>query len=338
VGIAELGEFGLIRRIAGRVTGGVGVIRGIGDDCALTSTTPGFTTLSTVDLLIEGIHFDRSYTTPHLIGRKSLSVNVSDIAACGGIPRHALLGLALPPGIDTPFVDGFIDGFLAVCTEEGVSLVGGDTCASQSGLMVSVTLLGEQSPDRVVSRGGARPGDLIVVSGTLGDAAVGLELLRRGERDMTLFPIARHLDPTPRTRLARALAGESIPSAMIDISDGLLADLGHILDASGVGAQIDVATLPRHDATRRAAARLGLDPLLPFLAGGEEYELLFTLPPTARGKLDSLSRHLSLPLTVIGTVREETGVTLLDGNTPIPTPPRRGYDHFRTAEPDSPRS
>lgn len=330
MGLRELGEFGLIHRIRGRVRPGSGVIQGIGDDCAMTQITPGWTSLSTVDMLIEGIHFDRSYTPPYLLGRKSLSVNVSDIAACGGVPRHVLLGIALPPGIDTPFIDQFMDGFLAVCDEEGVTLIGGDTCSSRGGVVISVTLLGEQRPERVVRRAGARPCDLIVVSGSIGDSAVGLQLLRQGERDPAHPCIARHLDPTPRTRLGLILAGECRVSAMIDISDGLLADLGHILTSSGVGARLDTRAIPLSPLARSEAIRIGIDPLVPPLTGGEDYELLFTLPPSEERSLEPISRELSLPLTVIGSIQEGEGITLTDGDTPI-SPPRlaAGYDHFR---------
>lgn len=324
--LTSLGEFGLIRRIRRRVGPGCGVVRGIGDDCAVTLPAPGSAILSTVDLLTEGVHFDRSFHPPRLLGRKSLSVNVSDVAACGGTPRHALLALAIPPGTDTRWVDGFMDGFLAVAREEGVTLTGGDTCGSKGGVTISVTLMGEREPAGVVGRHGAREGDLIVVSGTLGDSATGLELLRQGERDLSHPCIRRHLDPTPRSRLGRLLADRGLATAMIDVSDGLLADLEHILEESGGGAVVQVEAIPLSDPVRRVSS----DPLDAALSGGEDYELLFTIPSGRKGKLEGVSRESGIPLTVIGRVTGGQGITLREGDRPLTMAPSRGYDHFRS--------
>ena len=180
--LKELGEFGFIRRIATGAGSGSGVALGIGDDAAAIIPTPGMQTLVTADMLVEGIHFDLTFTAPFELGRKSLAVNLSDMAAMGGEPRFALLSLAIPPDLPLEFLDHFMAGFTGCGKEQGVTLIGGDTCSSLSGFVISVTLMGEQSSSRIVRRSGARPGDLIHVTGTVGDSALGLELLRRGER------------------------------------------------------------------------------------------------------------------------------------------------------------
>ena len=189
----ELGEFGFIGRIATSAGSGGGVVLGIGDDAAAVIPTPGLQTLVTADMLVEGVHFDLAFTPPFELGRKSLAVNLSDIAAMGGIPRFALLSLAIPPGLSLEILDPFIAGFTSRAKEHGVTLIGGDTCSSRSGFVISVTLMGEQEPERIVRRSGAGGGDLLYVTGFVGDSALGLALLRQGER--VGAAITRHLDP-----------------------------------------------------------------------------------------------------------------------------------------------
>ena len=240
--LKELGEFGFIDRIAGSAGFSGGVPLGIGDDAAAVIPTSGYQTLVTADMLVEGIHFDLAFTAPFELGRKSLAVNLSDIAAMGGTPRFALLSLAIPPEFSLPFLDPFIAGFSNQAHRNGVVLIGGDTCSSRSGFVISVTLMGEQRPNRIVRRAGAGAGDQIYVTGTVGDSALGLELLRRGEQSGGA--ITRHLDPLPRNEAGMALAEKGLASAMIDVSDGLLADLSHILKQSGCGATLFLDRLP----------------------------------------------------------------------------------------------
>lgn len=327
--LKELGEFGLIDRIAAQVTGRAGVRLGIGDDAAALDPSPGSVTLVTTDMLLEGVHFDLSFSDPLTLGRKSLSVNLSDLAAMGGKPRHALLSLAVPRDLPVEFLDRFTEGFLERAGEFGVALVGGDTCASRSGLVISVTAMGEQLPERVVSRSGARPGDLIFVTGTPGDSALGLIQLRSGERAGA--PVRKHLDPPPRVREGVALAEAGIPTAMIDVSDGLLADLGHILDLSGVGALLELARLPLSPSLRERWSRLGEDPYRLPLAGGEDYELLFTAPPEAEEAVRELLAPLGTQVSAIGEITG-AGVRVVapDGSDyPVAV---QGYNHF-TATP-----
>ena len=327
--LREIGEFGLIGRISSRVADGSGVRIGIGDDAAATEPTPGRWLLVTSDMLLEGIHFDLSFTDPYRLGRKSLAVNLSDVAAMGGEPRHFLLSLAVPSGVTVEFLDRFTEGMLDLAREHGVTLIGGDTCRSSNGLVISVTLHGEQVPELVVRRGGARPGDLVFVTGTVGDSALGLELLRRGEREG--WAIDRHLDPSPRVRAGLALAGARLPSAMIDVSDGLAADLGHILDLSGVGARVDLHRLPLSDAFREVASRVTPDPSLLALTGGEDYELLFTVPAERSGEVHLLLAETGLTATPIGEITDGKGLSVVGDDGREVSVTKGGYSHFAVA-------
>ncbi|HEY5974122.1 MAG TPA: thiamine-phosphate kinase [Geobacteraceae bacterium] len=323
--LGQLGEFGLIGRIAGRVPTADRVLLGIGDDTAATIPEPGTVTLSTSDMLVEGIHFDLAYSDPYTLGRKSLAVNLSDVAAMGGVPRTFLLSLAIPPTLPVEFVDMFTTGLLEQAARFGVVLIGGDTCASPTGLVISITLLGEQVPERLARRQGACPGDLVCVTGTLGDAAVGLAQLRQGIRSGAA--VARHLDPEPRVAGGIALAMAGLPTAMIDISDGLAADLGHILYQSGVGARLELASLPLSPAYRQAVADHEA-PLLPALTGGEDYELLFTLPSARRHELAGVADQAGVPCTVIGEIIAAEGLSLIAPDGSDYQLPTAGYDHF----------
>ena len=324
--LAELGEFGLIDRIAGRVRPGGTVRLGIGDDAAATLPTAGMLTLTTTDMLVEGIHFDLAYSDPVTLGRKSLAVNLSDIAAMGGIPRYCFLSLAIPPSCPVEFLDRFVTAFLDLADRHGVTLAGGDTCASRDGLIISVTQVGEQAPGRIVSRAGARPGDLVCVTGFLGDAALGLELLRQGERDGEA--VRRQLAPEARVSEGVALARAGLPSAMIDVSDGLLADLGHILDRSEVGAELELALLPLSDAYRSRFPGTTASDLSMALSGGEDYELLFTIDSGRWAELEALSAAFDTPVTRIGTITAERQCRVLAPGGNEVQVGRQGYNHF----------
>jgi thiamine-monophosphate kinase len=254
VNLAELGEFGFIDRIGRAVpAAGTGVVLGIGDDCAALELPAGELLLTTTDLLIEQVHFRRNWTDWRTLGRKSVAVNVSDIAAMGGTPRHLFLGLAVPAGTRVEELDAFLAGFLEAAGHYGATLTGGDTCGSPGPLMISVTAVGAVPEEQLVRRSGARPGDAVYISGTLGDSGLALQLLLAGEAPDP-FLARRHHDPEARTDLGRALAQANLPTAMIDVSDGLLADLGHLLKASGVGAAIEAAAIPLSPPFRRALA------------------------------------------------------------------------------------
>ena len=324
--LRELGEFGFIGRIAEQAGSTGGVVLGIGDDAAAVIPSPGRQTLVTADMLVEGVHFDLGLTPPFELGRKSLAVNLSDIAAMGGIPRHALLSLAIPPALSLDVLDPFIAGFVSRAREQGVALIGGDTCSSRAGFVISVTLMGEQEPELIVRRSGARPGDRLYVTGTLGDAPLGLELLRQGEREGEA--VRRHLDPSPRNRAGVLLAAQGLATAMIDISDGLLADLGHILTQSGCGATLYLDRLPLSPEYRRHFTGQYGDPWALALSGGEEYELLFASPPGREGEIGELALLLNLPITPIGTIRSAPGLEVIAPDGTPYTPAARGFDHF----------
>lgn len=321
--LADLGEFGLIDRIADKVAASSSVPLGIGDDAAALLPTPGHLTLITSDMLLEKVHFDLAFCDPQSLGRKSLAVNLSDLAAMGARPRHFLLSIALPSDIPVETVDGFMAGVMEEAERFGVTLVGGDTCASRGGVAISITALGEQRPELVVKRSGARPGDLIYVTGTVGDAAVGLRELQRGAREGYL--VSRQLDPEPRVSTGVALAEAGLASAMIDVSDGVLADLGHICELSGVGARVEIERLPLSEEYREAC---GADPFSMALSGGEDYELLFCVPQGKGGEVESLCRNNGLQVTLIGEILEGAGVQLFDAAGETYTPAARGFDHF----------
>jgi thiamine-monophosphate kinase len=324
--LTACGEFGLIERIRARVAARDDVLLGIGDDCCATVLPPGEILLTTTDLLIEEVHFRRTWTDLFALGRKAVAVNISDIAAMGGTPQSLSLGLALPAALNPNDFDQLIAGILAAAQEYGAVLSGGDTCRSPSGLMLSVTVQGSIDPALLLRRSGANVGDLLYVSGTLGDSALALRELVAG-RTPNADLARRHHQPVARLRLGQELAQRRLATALIDLSDGLRADLGHILEASGGGAHVTVTALPLSPAFRTAlAAEPGLLNLA--LAGGEDYELLWSAPPSAAVTLAALSDELDLPLTCIGEVVAAPGLVVMaaDGREVISA--KVGYNHF----------
>lgn len=325
--LSAIGEFGFIDRIAEKVQSRSGVFLGIGDDAAVTLPTAGMVLLSTADMLVEGVHFDYAWSDPHTLGRKSLAVNLSDIAAMGGVPKYALLSLAIPKQVPLNFLDDFMAGFLEQAGSFAVALIGGDTCSSRHGLVISIALLGEQYPEKVVTRKGASPGDIVCVSGTLGDASLGLELLRAGERQGCA--IRRHLDPEPRVSLGRLLAEQSLATAMIDISDGISADLGHLLCCSNVGARIRIDKIPLSAEYSETIGRFSGERHSLALSGGEDYELLLTVAPDAYERAVQCALGAGVKITAIGEIVAAGGIFFekADGSSYDVNP--NGYDHFK---------
>lgn len=334
--LVELGEFGFISRIAASVRTGTGVVTGIGDDAAVTALTPGMQLLTSTDMLLEDVHFRHSWHDPYRLGRKSLAASISDIASMGGIPRWSLLSLAIPAGTPLEFLDEFTRGFLVMAGEHGVALIGGDTCSSKHGLAISVTIMGEQLPELILRRSSARPGDEIWVTGTLGDAAMGLSLL---EQKLTLhegegwgeggkFLVSRLLDPTPRTQAGMALAESGLISAMIDISDGILADFGHIAELSGVGGVIRLDDLPFSPQLRAVAAGFPSFPHALALSGGEDYELCFTAHPDGREKIAAFMKKCGVEAAPVGIVTSSPEVAVLDAAGQPFHSSHQGFNHF----------
>lgn len=316
-----------------------GLIKGIGDDCAVIDRDGHHVWLLTLDTLIESVHFDCAFHPPELLGRKAVSVNVSDIGAMGGTPRFALLSVGMPPGFDAAWFQAFAQGLAQACRDYGCLLIGGDTVASPQGLNFSLTLIGEALGSQVVYRHGAKVGDTIWVSGPLGWAAAGLALLQRGiGRDSEpLWPLMeRHLDPQARAELGALLAQSGLVHAMMDLSDGLATDLAHLCTASSVGAEVWAQQLPGQDVLVQAARLTDDDPVQWAIGGGEDFELLFTAAPEAQAALLALGERCGLHLAAIGTVVSGSGVNLLrqgvDGTTATEAVAYGGYDHFRDQE------
>lgn len=332
--ISDLGEFGLIDRIAARVMKADGVIAGIGDDAAVTVPTPGMQLLTSTDMLLEDVHFRRVWHDPYRLGRKSLAVSISDIAAMGALPRWALLSLAVPADLPLDYLDNFTNGFLAMADEYDVTLIGGDTCSSRAGLVVSVTIMGEQLPDRILRRSNAQPGDDIWVTGTLGDAALGLQLLESGFTHQSgsngnVGLVTRLLDPTPRVATGLALAESGLLNAMIDISDGILADFGHIAEQSGVGGCLRLEDLPLSSTLRTCTEKEPDYPHKLALAGGEDYELCFTAPSGNREKIADCVKKSGVVATPVGIVTSLPGVVVVLSDGTFFSAPNKGFNHFK---------
>lgn len=305
---------------------------GIGDDCAALAVAGPDYLLWTVDTLIEGVHFDLSYFSLRQLGRKALAVNVSDIAAMGGEPLYAVLSLGWPRTKNPAGALELGEGLAQAAREYGVAVIGGDTVASPGGVMVTISLLGRVPRGEMLTRRGAGIGDRVYVTGPLGEAAAGLEILKRGltlEPDLQGALAQAHLDPRPQLRAGRVLAEQNLAGALIDLSDGVATDLGHICRASGVGARVPAATAPVSPRVQAAAPLLGADPLELALKGGEDYQLLFTSPVTKTPALFQAFARAGLPPPLpLGEIVAGAGVLLAtpEGEKEITFD---GFDHFR---------
>ncbi|MFQ5876531.1 MAG: thiamine-phosphate kinase [Acidobacteriota bacterium] len=341
---ADLGEQGFIDLVAGlsRPLSPRPVV-GIGDDAAVLSLPPRARAVLTTDLLAEGIHFRTGTTPARLLGRKALSVNLSDIAAMGGAPHSCVVSIGFPRGTPIAYARELARGLVSQARRYGVAIAGGDTSAARS-LFLSVALVGVVEPGRQVGRGGARPGEVLFVTGTLGGSAAGLKLLRAGVRRSgaprgrgpgaaarlrrhTARLIRRHLDPIPRVLAGRALGLSGLATAMIDLSDGLARDLSRLCRASRAGAVIEAAAIPvdrsaRAVLGRRRALRLAL-------AGGEDYELLFAARSEHAPLVRRLSRRLGVPMSRIGQILPARhGIRVLRTDGRYAALPRGGFEHF----------
>ena len=297
-----LSEFELIARHFARPaqTEAHGVVLGVGDDCALLAPSAGCQLAVSVDTSVAEVHFPPD-APPAAIGHRALAVALSDLAAMGATPRWCLMALALPE-VDDAWLGEFAAGFHGLCAETGVSLVGGDV--TRGGLAVSVTVHGEVSSGAALTRDAARPGEVLAVTGSLGGGHAGLKAWQAGERDLAQPVLARYLLPRPRLKAGLALRG--LASAAIDLSDGLLPDLGHLCEASGVGAELDATALPLADGLVAALGEEGARQAA--LAGGDDYELLVSLPPAVLNEARMRLAAEGLALTVIGSCSATPGV------------------------------
>ncbi len=356
--IRNTGEFQLIARLTAGKGYDPSVLLGIGDDAAIFQAPAGGSLLACTDMLVEGVHFLREKTPPEAVGHKALAVNLSDIAAMGGIPRHALVAVGWPPGCPLDYAEGVYKGLYSLAEEHGVNIIGGDTVRAPV-VVINITVIGE-CHGKAVGRNGARPGDLLAVTGRVGAAAAGLALLRAGteesmeagvEDHMKKSPEAStgeagargegglpaavkedllraHFFPVPRLRAAAVLTATGAVTAMIDLSDGLAGDLGRLAAASGVGALLYADELPIDSHTRAAAAFLKEDALRWALYGGEDYELLAALPSEKAAAAREKLAAAGIAFTVVGEVTPAAGgLRVLEEGRIIPLE-ARGFDHF----------
>jgi thiamine-monophosphate kinase len=321
-----MGEFELIRRyfVRDAVAPGAGVALGIGDDCAVLTPTPGWQWLVSADMLVEGRHF-LSTVAPERLGHKALAVNLSDLAACGATPRAFFLSMALPRA-DAAWLEGFARGLFALADAHGIHLAGGDTTAGP--LNLSLTVMGEAPVGQALLRSGARAGDQVWVSGCLGDARLALEVFRGhlslpGEQ----FQQVRQAMECPQPRVALGQALRGVASAAVDVSDGLLGDLGHVLARSGVGASLELAALPRSAVL--AAQPEALQQLC-LLAGGDDYELVFTAPPEAHAAVLAAAQASATPVHCIGRIEAQPGLRVLDAQGREQPLALQSFDHFKS--------
>ena len=338
---SRIREFDLISALKHRYgSTGSRIVRGIGDDAAVIASGRNRRYLLTTDLLAEGIHFDRRTAALTDVGFRGAAANLSDIAAMGGIPEYLLVSVAIPRGATARQVEQLYDGMMAACRVHRVKLIGGDTSASKGGWFVNITLIGSPEPGRLLLRSGARVGDDLYVTGTLGDSRAGLHLLQRDRATSQTrslkdthrrFLVQRHLRPTARIREGRWLSKARWATSAIDLSDGLSGDLRHLCAESRVGAVIELGALPISSACRQYALSMGQDPQGLALAGGEDYELLFTVPARQRERFAQASAQRQFHITRVGWMtpaREGLRMTLPDGHQrPLPL---SSYEHFRS--------
>lgn len=327
--LKQLGEFGLIDLIKeNTIVDPASVIVGIGDDAAALLPSPRQLQLLATDMLIESVHFDLTTTTPWQLGYKAIAVNLSDIAAMGGVPKHCVVSLALPRNVQVDFVRDLYQGMKEICRRFTVNIVGGDTVSSPQGLVLNVAVTGEVEPARLQRRSGAKPGDLVVVTGELGNSAAGLDLLRRGHWQEYVFArrlVTCHLTPQPQVQAGLLLA--AFANSMNDISDGLASEANEIAAASQVAVRLFEQQIPLSAELTAASAVLGNAALDYALYGGEDYQLLVTIEPEKLRVLPA--NEITAQLTVIGEiVSGPAGVELVaaDGTARGLAP--KGYNHF----------
>jgi thiamine-monophosphate kinase len=324
--VADCGEHALIARIRSRLATPQWVVVGPGDDAAAIEPVRGALEVLTTDAQVEGVHFDRRFVPPDAIGHRALAVNLSDLAAMGARPRAALLSLALPSSLEIAAFDQMIDGVLALASRYGVALIGGNITRTPGPMVLDVTAIGTVHRRKILTRSGARPGDDVYVTGTLGDAATGRLRLQHDPDDSG--SASRYLRPDPRVRAGSLLGRNRAASSCMDLSDGLADGVRQISAASSVGIMLEAAALPISQECREWLQRRGCDPVEVALQGGDDFELIFTTRHKLAGRLRAVRRHLGdLPITKIGVVTQAPRLLVKDagGEREIP----EGYEHFR---------
>ncbi len=342
--LAALGERALLQRIQRRLPSVAGVVVGVGDDAAAVEIGPF--SLVTTDSLVEGVHFARDTAPPCLLGRKALSINLSDIAAMGGIARYATVSLCLPPATELGWLDSLFDGLLERAAEVGIGLVGGNLSRRAEGMVIDVTMLGDAGP--LLLRAGANPGDRVVVTGTLGAAGGGLRALATGawlddtgelvaggvwtesSAEAVRACLLALLDPRPPLAMARAIGERALARAGMDLSDGLSSDLPEICRHSGVGAVIEAGAVPVDPGMASLERARGGDALALALHGGEDYQLLLAVEPAQLEAIVELGRVFGVEVTAIGEFVTGDAVQLRDSSGLQPLE-ARGHDHFRAS-------
>jgi len=331
--ITEIGEFGLIESIRKDcVTPREGVVMGIGDDCAVYQSSPGRVLLLTTDMLVEDVHFLWNSITPFQLGRKAIAVNLSDIAAMGGNPLVTLISLGIPADRAVEEIHELYRGMRDMCGRHAVSIVGGDTVAARKNLIINVSLIGEADEHEVLYRSGARPGDKIYLTGVVGDSGAGLAVLK-GEitppASLGSHFIKAHNEPDPHITAGRAIGASRLASAMIDLSDGLLADLGHITEESGVGALLFENKIPLSRELKGLAGYADYSPLDFALSGGEDYVLLVTVPAKNIPEFERTCKKHGTPLLFqVGEIQEGKGIRIMHEDGSVEEVADRGFDHF----------
>jgi len=332
--LKDIGEFGFIDRIApGGAIRSRGVVKGIGDDCAVIDIAGPDYLLVTTDLLVEKVHFLMEWAPAETFGAKALAVNLSDIAACGGRAEDAFVSIAVPEHVNLEWLEGLYRGMSDLARQYNVNLLGGDTTSSRGDMVINVALTGLVPREEVMFRHTARPGNVIAVTGYLGESRAGLELLL-SSRDLPsdiAEPLKRaHLAPRPHLSEGRSLASSRACTAAIDVSDGLSSDLWHLCADSGIAAVLQEGAIPVSDALARAGDLLGIDPLKWIIRGGEDYVLLVALEADAVKNLKQTADAEGWMLVPIGEFVEGRGMRIIrrDGSTESFGP--TGWDHFRS--------
>ena len=329
--LKDLGEFGFIERIRkGCLVREKDVIRGIGDDCSVFSVSGEVATLLTTDILVERVHFLLSAISPYQLGRKAMAVNISDIAAMGGTPREAAISIAVPDKLELAFLDSLYAGMKSLAEEFEVNILGGDTASSPEQLVVNVALVGEARVEEILYRSGARVGDVIFLTGPVGSSAAGLDILLKGrEFEGGEELIGQHHDPYPQVKAGRIIARMKVANSLIDVSDGVAADLGHICSESKLGAVIEEEMIPTTEGFRRYCRSFNEDASHLSLHVGEDYVLLGTVPTKWEADLRETLRSHDCDFFPIGKTVAEAGLRLRirDGSTKVME--ASGWDHFK---------